>query len=101
MVCCAHRLLKLDPALKWTIWPNSTSPPDSLARKYYEAAYAAGYTPASLGLGYIYQFGIGVPADAARAAAYYKESLVETPDPFVATNTFAYHYLYKIGRAHV
>ena len=62
---------------------------DGLGRKYYETAYKAGYRPAALGLGFLHEYGIGVPRDEAKAVAYYKEYLGDLGDLIDESQVFA------------
>lgn len=62
---------------------------DGLGRNYYETAYKAGYRSAALGLGFLHEYGIGVPQDPALAVAYYREYLGDLGDVIEENQVFA------------
>jgi hypothetical protein len=72
MVIVADRLLGL---VRNQYAPSPKANVDGLARRYYEAAFNAGYLPAALGLGYVNQHGIGGSIDKVAAVAYYLQFL--------------------------
>ncbi len=93
MFFVANKLLSIKPGV-----PNSgkdNKDPDGVARKYYEAAFLSGYTKAALGLGYIYEFGIGLPVDRSTAVSYYIKSLAGT-SPLDEGNFFVYDRLWNL-----
>lgn len=73
---------------------------DGLGRKYYETAYMAGYRPAALGLGFLHEYGIGVPRDEAKAVAYYKEYLGELGELIDESQVFACAQLRGLYNGH-
>lgn len=62
---------------------------DGLGRKYYETAYKAGCRAAALGLGFLHEYGIGVPQDPALAVAYYREYLGDMGEVIDESQVFA------------
>lgn len=81
MVEFAHRLLGIVP--RSDVYPKDEKKiVDASARALvlYQAAYVAGYMPAALGLGFLYQHGIGVAADPKMAVSYYLQSLGDSAD---------------------
>ena len=87
----AHRLLGI--ARDSYVKKPDRQDPDGLARRYYEAAYKAGYLPAALGMGYLAQHGIGTPVDQVAAVAYYVESLGDKAEPLDQGHYLAYSAL--------
>ena len=62
----------------------------------YQAAYVAGYMPAALGLGFLYEHGIGVSADLKLAVSYYLQSLGDSADVPDTEHSFAYARLERL-----
>lgn len=73
---------------------------DGLGREYYETAYKAGCRSAALGLGFLHEYGIGVPQDPALAVAYYREFLGELGDVIDENQVFACSMLRNLYNRH-
>lgn len=73
---------------------------DGLGRKYYETAYKAGCRSAALGLGFLHEYGIGVPQDLALAVAYYREYLGDLGEVIEESQVFACSRLRDLYNSH-
>jgi hypothetical protein len=91
MVEFAHRLLGIVPRSDAYL-KDEVKIVDASGRALvlYQAAYVAGYMPAALGLGFLYQHGIAVAADPKMAVSYYLQSLGDSADIPNPEHCFAY-----------
>ncbi len=99
MVVVAHRLLGIVPESdKYLSDEKKVVDANGRALALYQAAFAAGYMPAALGLGFLHHHGIGLPADHRLAVSFYLQSLgylAEVPD---LKHAFAYLRLRDLYR---
>lgn len=92
--------ISLEPSRDAVRLAALASDADGLGRRYYETAYKAGYRPAALGLGFLYEYGIGVPQDLALAVAYYREYLGDLGEVIEESQVFACSRLRNLYNGH-